>query len=96
MSWLKPKKFKKKYGFSVEDIYALDYWIARELSLRLLAWLEEGVNSYPPDYTYEQWVEEIKMVADYLYNYTNDDEEIINNAKVAMMWIAVNLNRLWD
>lgn len=92
----KEKKFKKKYGFPVKDIYSLDSWLARELSKRIYAWLEVGVMSYPPNLTPEEWEKQLRACADGLHKYASDYPEGMKDGEVAMQWVADNFVGLWD
>ena len=91
---IKPKKFKKKYGFDKRDLWSLDQWLARELSKRLLVWIEIGPHGHPEHMTYEGWIAQLKWAAEELHAYSIDGDH--EQGKIAMYWIANNFYHLWD
>ena len=92
----KPKKFKKHNGFPIEDLWSLDHWLARELSKRLLAWIDMGPHGYPVNMTYEEWVSQLKLAAESLHNYSIDSDRYFDEGRGAMRWVSDNFEHLWD
>ena len=93
---MKRKKFKKRYGFPPEDLWSLDVWLARELSKRMLVWVEIGPHTHPMNRTHDGWVTELKYNAEALHNYALDADKYFDEGLLAMRWVAVNFPQLWD
>lgn len=96
----KKDKFKKEYGFPVEDLWAINHWLSGALSKRLLVWVKSGVMSYPVGMTPEEWEGQVRTAGEALKKYHDEDgtmdKDINENAVAAMQWVTDNWHDLWD
>jgi hypothetical protein len=93
-------------GTNSREWAALDSWLTKELGMRLRV-MAQKTQSFPVDYTPEEWVLHLDTLGRALQAYDSDLDWDVENwleveaankkrAKEALQWITDNLEMLWS